>query len=301
MKRSIEDTTVVPAAEDPGTNVERKARINGSEAASVVGENPYEMADELMFKKMLGIQFKGNEATEHGKKYESVALRKLCQEVGCKLLPIRYATSPTFPWLGGTIDALLEFPDGTVAIAEVKCPLKRRIVPGKIPGHYTMQPQLYMHIWNSIDPRISKCLFVQYVPPRETPVKKIQREEVFDVTTVEMDRRYMLERLPTMKEFWDKMFVWQMTKGKYQMRTAGLLITVAYKSKGKRQEDVKKIARAHWLCRLKAAAVRATLEIPYQTPEQLKRDYMDYRVREDPPILVRKQFRVQEELRYTNP
>lgn len=292
-----EEEEKVPAAVDPAKNPERKIKVNGSEAATIVGENPYETSDELLFKKMVGIQFKGNEATEHGKKHESTALRLMCKKLGCKLLPIEYMTSKKYPWMGGTIDAMLEFPDGTLAIAEVKCPLTRRIKPGVVPGHYRIQPQQYMLIWNSIDERIVACYFVQYTPPSETPVRKIKKPEFIDIVKLDFDRRYMLERLPAMKTFWDKMYSWQSTIGIHQSNTSARIITECMK-KTKSMEKIRELAKLHYVHRLKAAAAKRYLVIPYQTPKQLRDDFCRHCIENDPKPMLRFPSRLGTELHY---
>jgi len=273
---------------DPSKNLERRIRINGSEGATVVGENPYETPADLMFKKCFDMPFLGNECTEYGKKYEPVALERLAQQLGCKLEPIKYATSEKYPWLGGTIDALLSFADGTVGLAEVKCPMKRVIKPGQIPWHYYIQPQMYLLIWNTIDSRINKCWFTQYKPAWETKAKKLHRPETLDITIVDKDDQYMLSRLPVLKTFWDKMFSWKACEGRYLTTVACDLLKQYFRSRltHSTNSTVVNMAKRHWICRLKATAARRYLEIPYQRPIDLRIDFIKYCLAQSPELLI---------------
>jgi putative phage-type endonuclease len=61
----------------------RLARVTASEAAAVLGENPYESATDVLFKKHgLGKPFVGNAATRYGQHYEPEAIAAYCAATG---------------------------------------------------------------------------------------------------------------------------------------------------------------------------------------------------------------------------
>jgi putative phage-type endonuclease len=61
----------------------RMTRITASEAASILGENPYESATDVLFKKSgLGKPFTGNAATQYGQRHEPDAIAAYCAALG---------------------------------------------------------------------------------------------------------------------------------------------------------------------------------------------------------------------------
>jgi putative phage-type endonuclease len=67
----------------PEWYAKRRTRITASEAASVLGENPYETATDVLFKKFgLGKPFTGNIATRYGQQHEPTAIAAYCAALG---------------------------------------------------------------------------------------------------------------------------------------------------------------------------------------------------------------------------
>jgi putative phage-type endonuclease len=61
----------------------RKARITASEAAAILGQNPYEGARDVMLRKRgLGKPFTGNIATRYGQAHEAAAIAAYCAALG---------------------------------------------------------------------------------------------------------------------------------------------------------------------------------------------------------------------------
>jgi len=102
----------------------RADRITASAVGAILGVNPYQSADDQM--RVLVRQyhkaereFKGNEATEHGQKYEPVAIAEYKKTYGCEV-----EEDPDFvihrehDWIGCTPDGLI----GKDGMIEVKCP-----------------------------------------------------------------------------------------------------------------------------------------------------------------------------------
>lgn len=125
----------------------RYQRLTASDAATALGDNPYESRDQLILKKCgYGPKFMGNEATAHGQKWEDRVSELFCEKTGFKAYDAGLLLHPTISFLGGSPDGLLSSTDGEkCALLEIKCPLYREI-KDEVPGHYIPQVQLCMEI-----------------------------------------------------------------------------------------------------------------------------------------------------------
>lgn len=172
----------------------RHERLTASDAATALGLNPYESADELVLKKCgRGERFLGNEATAHGERWEPFVRERFCKETGLDCYEGGLLPHPTIPFLGGSPDGLLTDKDGKYcALLEIKAPLRRKIT-GVVPTYYMPQLQLLMQICD-----LPEAYFVEFKPetswaPEEYVVTKVQRED-----------DWMDVNLPVLRSFWDK-------------------------------------------------------------------------------------------------
>ena len=169
----------------------RRNHLTASQIASACGENPYETRTTAIRKK-LGVEapFTGNAATEHGNKYEDVAIEKYEKMTGEKVLAFGLLES-----LNENEKYLAGSPDGITAsgrLIEVKCPFRRK-PNGQIPKHYVHQVQTLMRILN-----LSVCDFIEYVPTGTWT------EEIFTICTVRRDDFFWWRIEPKLKCFWDQ-------------------------------------------------------------------------------------------------
>lgn len=163
----------------PDWYAKRQNHITASIVASIVNENPYESRASAL-KKKTGCEppFQGSSATEHGNKYESVAIRKYEEMTGEKVIELGLLKSLN----GEKENYLAGSPDGITAsglLIEVKCPFRRKPIPGEIPAYYQHQIQFLMHILC-----LDECDFIQYVPgstwiEEDLQVVRQKRCEVF--------------------------------------------------------------------------------------------------------------------------
>ena len=173
----------------------RKHMLTASDVASVLNIKPYDSYKgsprvDLLDKKLNGDSFKGNMYTRHGVKYEDEACAKLSAAIGEEIHMFGLLRHPDHPWLGAS-------PDGVTAMGkcvEIKCPLRRPIVPGHVPHHYLPQVLLQMEVCD-----LDVALFCQYRPASHTP----DNREILDITVVERDRGWFEKHLPTFKAFYD--------------------------------------------------------------------------------------------------
>jgi putative phage-type endonuclease len=167
--------------------------------SAICGENRFETKNGAFFKKAFDVRFAGNECTEHGKKYEPIAIAKFKKQTGAKMFFVKFMVHPEFKFLGGTFDGLAILPSGEGVLIEVKCPFSRGI-GYSVPEHYVGQIQTYMEIAG-----LDRCLFVQYKPSYVTPGRKFVRPEKLSVLSVQRDWGYFVSRMPILWSFYKRL------------------------------------------------------------------------------------------------
>ena len=118
----------------------RRGLITASDAAAALGIKPFASYKgcpraELLKKKLENRPF-FNIFVEHGQKYEDEARDLAMAQLDMSAIDLGLLRHPELHWLGAS-------PDGVTTCGkciEIKCPLRRRIVPGEVPSHY--QPQV---------------------------------------------------------------------------------------------------------------------------------------------------------------
>lgn len=172
--------------------------LTASDAATAIGDNPYEKPEGLILKKCGYNKFHGNEFTAHGNKYEDEARDIYCEKYNEVSHEIGLYPHPTIKWLGGSPDGITE----SGKLLEIKCPLKRRITP-EVPVYYMPQLQLLMEILD-----LEEAVFIQYKPQEITWPDPVE----FVVTEVKRDRQWFQDKLPVMDALW-KRVVWYRENG----------------------------------------------------------------------------------------
>lgn len=183
-----------PAQRTPEWYAARRECITASDAAAALGIKPYasykgDVRAELLRKKLEN-RFMTNIYVEHGVKYEDEARDLAMRTLGMTALDFGLLRHPEHRWLGAS-------PDGVTTCGrciEIKCPLRRKIVPGEVPHHYAPQVQVQMFVCG-----LEETLFVQYVPPSIT-----KGEPFIDITRVRRDDAWIERNLPLLKRFFDE-------------------------------------------------------------------------------------------------
>ena len=172
----------------------RTRLITCSDAASVLGQNPYSTR-KAVFKKKTGQSrpFKGNHATRRGTQLEAEAITMYEKKSGKKVWPddIGLAVHKDYPMIGGSPDGITL--DGM--LVEVKCPLTRQIVSGHCPAHYLAQLQILMEIFD-----LDTAHFVQYRPGN------VYTHTILDITVVKRDPVFWSKALPVLQDFMAEVF-----------------------------------------------------------------------------------------------
>ena len=176
----------------------RGKMLTASDAATAIGDNPYEKPEGLIIKKCGYNKFTGNEFTAHGNKYEDEARDIYCETYKEVSHEIGLYTHPTIKWLGGSPDGITE----SGKLIEIKCPLRRQITP-EVPGYYMPQLQLLMEILD-----LEEAVFIQYKPEEITWPAASE----FVVTEVKRNREWFQEKLPIMEALWNRV-IWHRENG----------------------------------------------------------------------------------------
>jgi len=102
----------------------RRKGIGGSDAAAVLGISPFRTARDLYFDKLniVTADDAGNwVAMEMGTLLEDLVARIFSKKTGLKIFQRKVMFQhPLYPWMLADLDYLVELPDGTLAILEIK-------------------------------------------------------------------------------------------------------------------------------------------------------------------------------------
>ena len=180
----------------------RRTRITGSMCDTLLGTNRFQTWGQVVAEKAgMPVEFKGNEATQHGIDNEDKAIKLYEQKMGRSVVELGLTQHPS-------IDILAHSPDGISLkllsdnragddepiLLEIKCPYKREIKKGKVPEYYMGQLQLGLFVFD-----LKKAHFVQY---KEDPY-------TLDITVVDRDETWLTRNMPLFTKFWEDVEYWK--------------------------------------------------------------------------------------------
>ena len=198
VAKLIEQDRESPAQRTDGWYKMRDNCLTASAVATALGQNKYEKPEALIITKCGFGEFKGNQFTEHGNKYEDEARILYEQQYGEKVHELGLLPHPTIDFLAGSPDGVTE----SGRLIEIKCPLLRKI-EDDVPEHYMPQLQLLMEILD-----LDVCDFIQYKPLDLTWPGPVE----FSVVEVVRERDWFTDNLPFMRTFWDRV-LWHRIHG----------------------------------------------------------------------------------------
>lgn len=172
--------------------------LTASDAATVLGFNPYEKVEGFILKKCGHGTFHGNEATEHGNKYEDEARDMYCEQYNEVSHEIGIHPHPVYKWLGGSPDGITE----SGKLIEIKCPLRRKITP-EVPVYYMPQIQLLLEILG-----LEEAVFIQYKPYNLTWPAPME----FVITEIKKEPDWFSNHFSTFESVW-KRVLWHRENG----------------------------------------------------------------------------------------
>ncbi|AGE56157.1 hypothetical protein PBCVNEJV1_023L [Paramecium bursaria Chlorella virus NE-JV-1] len=175
----------------------RRGLITASESAAALGIKPFAgfkgcPREELMMTKLNKPKSFSGMAMQHGVHYEDEACAHAMKLLGKRQFEFGLITHKEYPWLAAS-------PDGITAdgfCVEIKCPLRRKIVPGEVPHHYVPQVQIQMEVCD-----MEETIFAQYKPAHMTD----DGVPYCNITIVKRDREWFARHFSKLKAFHDEM------------------------------------------------------------------------------------------------
>lgn len=203
----IEKLQKIPQHEQrsPEWFAQRYTKLTSSDAATVLGTNPYSKPHELLFKKC-GYDpkpFVSNVATLHGQKYEDTAIELYCRitgkfnyNFGCICYTDVHKEfnnyDSRYDFIAGSPDGIVESlydPDEEPILLEVKCPYRRPIKYGYIPEYYYPQVQLNLFICD-----LSIADFIEFCP----------KTNKLNIVRIAKDMNWINKYVPILINFWNQ-------------------------------------------------------------------------------------------------
>ena len=174
----------------------RKGLMTASDASGALGIPPFKSfrgnpREELLEKKLNNAPVQGM-ALQHGVKYESDAAELAMSILGERMFEFGLLVHNEYDWLAAS-------PDGITArgfAVEIKCPLRRKIVPGEVPHHYMPQIQVQLEVCD-----LEFCYFIQYKPG----FMNDDGEPFIDIVVVERDRKWFADNKDALYSFWSEL------------------------------------------------------------------------------------------------
>lgn len=180
----------------------RRQGIGGSDAAAVLGISPYRTAVDLYYDKLnLPVDDDGNNwvAMEMGTLLEDLVARIFAKKTGLKIYQRKCMFQhPDHLWMLADLDYLVELPDGTTAILEIKTTNYnakdkwehngREIVP----VYYEVQGRHYMAVMN-IDRVYFCCLYGN--SEDEVIIRRIDRDMDYESELIALEEDFWLNHV----------------------------------------------------------------------------------------------------------
>jgi len=190
--------------------------INARDFGTILNLNPYQTPFNLLEEKIeKKFPFFGNKFTEHGNRYEQVAINNYAEHTGNKVDSIQTnAKHPEYEWITGRCDGIIikgtkkrkisevyeinEVPKEK-RIIEIKCPLKKNrtepLTLENIPKYYWSQCQVYMNMFDC-----NKTHYVEfYIEPNA-----VESSGILHYIEIERDYEWWEQSLPRIKSFYEE-------------------------------------------------------------------------------------------------
>lgn len=126
--------------------------------------------------------------TEWGITYEPYAKSLFCQKTNLAVRDVSLIKHKEIPWLAASPDGVIFEGNQLVGLLEIKCPFKRRIIPGHIPKYYWIQVQIQMEVCDT-----DICYFYQW------------NNVLDDVMIIHRDRRWFMSIYHQLLEFYNNL------------------------------------------------------------------------------------------------
>ena len=180
----------------------RRKGLGGSDAAAVLGISPFRTARDLYYDK-LGISVEADEsnwvALEMGNLLEPLVARIFAKKTGLNISKWKAMFQhPLYPWMLADLDYVVDLPDGTKAILEIKTTNYNARdnwwYNGKeiVPIYYESQGRHYMAVMN-IDRVYFCCLYGN--TEDEAIIRHIDRDPDYEAELVMLEETFWKEHV----------------------------------------------------------------------------------------------------------
>ena len=163
----------------------RKEKLTASALADALDKGHFQSRDELILSKIEEKPFEPNPITEHGVKYEDVAIVFYEELYNVKVLDFGLIPHPEFDAFGASPDGICDDTGNDKYLGrmvEIKCPPKRKFTK-TVPPHYLMQVQGQLEVCD-----LDECDFFQ-VKIEEYESYEEYCKDVFEIDGVLQDGR----------------------------------------------------------------------------------------------------------------
>lgn len=211
---------------------QRKERITGSNVGAILGLSPFKKPVDVMREMVRAYhdaerEFKGNPATEYGRKMEPIAIASY-EYIHAKVPPEECGIfiHPVYNWLAASPDSII----GPKGVLEVKCPYGQR--NNEPPVFKTLHDQPHYMAQTQIEMACASREYVefyQWAPHGDT------------IETDHLNQQWLDENIPKLKEFYDAYLIereipnaLRYLEPKHKGQTDRLIVEIAneYKSIG---------------------------------------------------------------------
>lgn len=180
----------------------RRLGIGGSDVAAILGISPFRTARDLYYDKLniMASDDEGNwVAMEMGNLLEPLVARIFAKKTGLKIYQRKCMFQhPHYPWMLADLDYLVELPDGTTAILEIKTTnynaRENWWYNGKeiVPVYYESQGRHYMSVMN-IDRVYFCCLYGNNED--EVIIRHIDRDMDYEEELIALEQTFWHENI----------------------------------------------------------------------------------------------------------
>lgn len=178
----------------------RKGKITASNVSTIMHENRYQTPEKYF------LEFTGQTKREFSDFARAMMDFGTANEERALAAYLRqhYAGDPEPPavfefglvphavhgeWLAGSPDGITQ--DGV--LIEIKCPQRRRIIPGEMPAHYAGQVQTLLEVFD-----LETAHYVEWQRDVGSGVEKL------NIVVVPRDRTWWVRAEPELRAFWDR-------------------------------------------------------------------------------------------------
>jgi putative phage-type endonuclease len=198
----------------------RHDMLTASDVATVLGENPYNVLNDIAKKKCAPkCEMIDNKYTRHGTLFEPVACEIFKKYKGERVYEVGLLRHPRYKYIGASPDGVIN----DLFLIEIKCPYNRQIKDGYIPKMYWIQMQIQMEVANIDNCYFMECKFekidlkdasnyIEHGTIQDGDEEYYWGLKRYQILAIERDREWFNRIIGKLEEFWNDILIFR-TKG----------------------------------------------------------------------------------------